>query len=317
MRKHLLLILFLFVFLGDSFSQERKTKNLLLIDWDNDVLLTTDKYYLQGMKIDFHSDYLKYNPINYILIKPKSYDNISYGLSLSQETYTPQNIQTTDVQYNDYPYAGVLLLNSSVVASNQEKGLLLKSGLDLGVLGPYSGAGEVQYYFHYIINDFLPQGWDNQLCTWPIINYNFEASKEVFTSNLAELIAFGAIRAGSLHDDIGLGFNLRLGKMQPYILSLGNLSAEGYSHKLQYYFELEPSLNFVAYNATLQGGWMPDPDHYYVKAADLTNIVFKSRIGLGVKYKSFGLDLNLYYSGKEFEQGESHLYHNFRFYIPF
>ncbi len=317
MRKHLLPILFLFAFLGDAFSQEKRAKNLLLIDWDNDVLLTTDKYYSQGMKIDYHSSYLKYNPINYILIRPKSYDNISYGLSLSQEIYTPQNIQTVDVQYNDYPYAGVLLLNSGVTASDGEKGLLFKSDLDIGVLGPYSGAGKVQYYFHYMINDFLPQGWDNQLCTWPIINYNFELSKEVFTSNYAELIAIGAVRAGTLHDDMSLGFNFRIGEIQPYISSLGNLSAEGYSQKWQYYFELQPSVNFVVYNATLQGGWMPDPDDYYLPASDLTNLVFKGRLGLGVKYKSFGLDLNLYYSSKEFNQGGNHLYHNFRFYIPF
>ncbi len=299
------------------FSQEQKDSSLLIIDWDNDVLLTTDKYYTQGMKFDVYTPFLRYTPVNYILIKPKTYDNITYGLRLNQETYSPIDILSTEIQSNDYPYAGVLMLSSSILASNKEKGLLYKSELDLGVMGPYAGAGEVQYYFHYLINDFLPQGWDNQQCTWPVINYNFQLSKEIYANKYSELIAIGGFKVGTLHASAEAGIKFRAGAKDSYISSLGNRFVSESSQKWQYYFEIEPSVEFVAYNAILQGGWFSSSNDIYVVSNDISKIVLKNRLGLGVKYKSFGFDLNMYFMTNEFEKGGNHLYHNFRFYVPF
>jgi hypothetical protein len=94
-------------------------------------------------------------------------------LRLGTEMYTPTDILSPEPPPGDHPYAGVIYLDSSLfsmsrVASHQFT-------LRLGLVGPATGAEDVQKWIHEIIDSPIPQGWDTQLENEPIVNlfYNY------------------------------------------------------------------------------------------------------------------------------------------------
>ncbi|MCP2937037.1 lipid A deacylase LpxR family protein, partial [Salmonella enterica subsp. enterica serovar Typhimurium] len=68
----------------------------------------------------------------------------------------------------------------------------------------------------------------------------------------AELMANGAIRAGTLYTDCSLGINFRAGWMNPYFNNLG-IERNG-GRKFQLYVFFRAHARAVGYNATMQGG---------------------------------------------------------------
>ncbi|MCU4174925.1 lipid A deacylase LpxR family protein [Marinilabiliaceae bacterium N1Y90] len=299
-----------------AYSQQVINNKVYKLGWDNDVFMMTDYYYSQGLSFHFYNPLLKHNPVNLILLKPKQYDKVIYGFMIDQRTYTPQDISSDVVQYSDRPYAGVLLLTSKSIAANTDKGWMFASELDIGVMGPASGAGHVQYRYHDLSNNQLPNGWVYQQYNWPVINYNFEASKELYSSNSFELYGKGKARVGTLHDDASVSMMLRVGKMESYMESLG-LPLQSNSKNWQLYFSAEPSLSYVAYNGTLQGGWHRNPKIHYLEYSEMSPIVARVRTGVGLVYKSFGLSFDLFYNTKEFKTGTDHWYHSTRLFITF
>ncbi len=284
--------------------------------WDNDVFMTTDHYYTQGLGFRMYDPFLSNNPVNLILLKTGGYDRIVHGLSVLQQTYTPKDIRSDEIQYNDRPYAGVLLVTSGVTSSTLDKKRIYHSELDLGVMGPASGAGKVQYYYHDITDNPLPNGWHYQQYNWPVINYNFTAFQQIHSTNLFEAFAKGRLRAGTLHDDANMGLLVRFGKMDSYMQSLG-VNVSSISSKWRYYIEAEPSMRFVAYNATLQGGWYRNRNIHYIPFNDLSYAVPNFRAGVTAIYQVFGLKFDLNYTGKEFKEGTHHWFHNITLFLSF
>lgn len=313
--KYLLLIIALwYVFRVDS--QQVVNQKLYKLGWDNDVFMMTDHYYSQGLSFYFYNPLIKHNPINLILLKPKQYDRVVYGFMMDQRTYTPKDISSELVQFNDRPYAGVLVFTSKSIAADLDNGWMYTSDLDLGVMGPASGAGQVQYRYHDLTNNQLPNGWVYQQYNWPIINYNFEASKEIYSAKSFELYGKGKARIGTLHDDATVSIMLRAGKMQSYIESL-SLPFSSNENSWQMYFAAEPSVSYVAYNGTMQGGWHRNPKIHYLEYSDLSPVIARVRTGLGMIYKSFGLSFDIYYNTKEFKTGSDHWFHSTRLFISF
>nr|WP_319399209.1 lipid A deacylase LpxR family protein [uncultured Carboxylicivirga sp.] len=287
------------------------------LNWDNDVMMTTDHYYTQGLGIAMCDPFLVRNPLNKIFIKPRQADKALYSLSVFQQTYTPKDIRSDEIQYNDRPYAGVLLVTSGAVVSDISKNRLFKSEIDIGVMGPASGAGKVQYVYHDITNNPLPNGWHHQQYNWPVVNYNLNVYQQWVSEDWFNLMATGGARVGTLHDDASLGMMFRIGKMQNYIESLNINYRFDQTSNWQYYIEAEANVTAVMYNATLQGGWYRNRKIYYIPFSDLTYLVPKLKGGLVVMYNVFGLQFNVNYIGKEFEGGSHHWYHKTTLFLSF
>lgn len=297
-------------------AQQPLANSFYQLGWDNDVFMMTDYYYTQGMSFGTYNAFFKYNPVNQILLRPKGYNRVTYGFSGYQKTYTPKDLKSDLVQYSDRPYAGVLVFTSHSRAANDETGWLYSSELDIGVMGPASGAGQVQYRYHEFSDNTLPNGWHHQQYNWPVLNYNFKASKQIYKANNFDLHASGAARIGTLHDDASVGVLFRAGKMDDYMESLG-LPLMGADNKWQMYFNTEPTLTVVGYNATLMGGWHRNEKIHYVEFNELQKVIGSWRTGLGVSYKSFGINFDVILQSKEFKAGTHHWYTTTKLFLNF
>lgn len=89
-----------------------------------------------------------------------------YGFNLGQKIYTPENIEASELQVNDRPYAGWLFAESFIGHRYYDHGDREKINgliLTVGIVGPASLAEQTQKLIHGINGADSPQGWDNQL----------------------------------------------------------------------------------------------------------------------------------------------------------
>jgi len=121
------------------------------------------------------------------------------SLALGQLMQTPDDLHRRDLIHDDVPYAGVLTLQGSWVAYDDDE--LRGAEVVVGILGPPSLAGATQRAFHRLIDDTVPQGWDNQLHTEVLINLNYTRKRKILRVGTPGGGSFDAAISG----DIGLG----------------------------------------------------------------------------------------------------------------
>lgn len=96
---------------------------------------------------------------------------------LRMDMYTASDITVPDPPPGDHPYAGVLYLDTSLLSASRLANHQLT--LRLGLVGPASGASEIQRWVHEIIGSPIPQGWDTQLKNEPIVNLFYQYSRRI------------------------------------------------------------------------------------------------------------------------------------------
>ena len=149
--------LFILFFLGFTlkiYSQtsSKGSKNQIGISHDNDFLLTTDWYYTFGLFLNYSHFFEKG-------IFKNTHEQLS--LKLGQQAYTPSNIETSSILEMDRPYAGFLSLETSwsiATISSQYQIRILT-----GVVGPTSGVGQFQQWYHDHIVKYKTPSWANEL----------------------------------------------------------------------------------------------------------------------------------------------------------
>jgi len=141
--------------------------------FENDLFAGTDKHYTNGVRIGWLDDSLhKDEQINYSQLMYKTIDAIPYlyldphkkhnaGFSLYQMMFTPQDITATEANYDDIPYTGHLIF--SFFLFEYDSNSYDEYKLQFGIVGPLSGAANVQKFFHRLTHSTQPQGWDTQL----------------------------------------------------------------------------------------------------------------------------------------------------------
>jgi hypothetical protein len=86
--------------------------------------------------------------------------------SIGQSIFTPDDIEDPNLIVDDRPYAGWLYASATLLGVLEETPARRVSNaleVALGVVGPSSGADEVQCRWHEFIDTRIPRGWDHQL----------------------------------------------------------------------------------------------------------------------------------------------------------
>jgi lipid A 3-O-deacylase len=83
------------------------------------------------------------------------------ALSLGQMMVTPRDITRSTPDSTDAPYIGALLVRSTYVTVQGPNVHMLV--LNVGVIGPASGAKETQRFIHKVTGSTEPEGWDTQV----------------------------------------------------------------------------------------------------------------------------------------------------------
>ncbi|NLC71351.1 MAG: lipid A deacylase LpxR family protein [Desulfuromonadaceae bacterium] len=137
------------------------------------------------------------------------------SISVGQNIFTPEDISRTDLIEDERPYAGWLNVGLGLVA-NQGSRRYDKIELNIGMIGPWSFAEDVQENWHSFFNLEEPRGWDNQLKNELGINLFYEQARRFDKKSLISGLEYDFIPhfGGSLGNVFtygAAGFTVRLG----------------------------------------------------------------------------------------------------------
>ncbi|WP_378018477.1 lipid A-modifier LpxR family protein [Adhaeribacter terreus] len=283
----------------------------LIISYDNDAHFKTDYYYTQGIRAEYIAPLFERRFFRKLLLKLPGTRQRTV-LVLVNDAFTPQEIEPAEIQRGDRPFAGYFYAGLIQRSYKPEKDLLFTSELDLGVMGPWSGAEPFQTKLHTWLGDPLPHGWKNQIAHDMVLNYNLKLEKRLLEKkDLAGLYFTSRARAGTLYNDLNGGFVLCLGATDAFRsnnYAPAKMVGKTYQ-KLKPYAFLSAEEKLVLYNATLQGGVLNEKRcAYTLPAKDVERLVGKGGVGIGVTWRKFMLEYALYRTTPEFDTG---LWHNY------
>lgn len=194
----------------------------LLIQWDNDKVVDTDRHYTNGMRIAYTAD----TPAGWIkdsgatladIFGFTDHSALRAGWTLGQDMYTPEDVETFTPDPQDRPYAGWTYVGLTV--QNDYKNTQDTMELDLGVVGPSAHAGQTQNAFHRLINSPISHGWrsqiDDEIGLLATRTYKMRSDPRlVYGSDWLEtdLIGHGTAQLGNVRTGAGLGATARVGE---------------------------------------------------------------------------------------------------------
>ena len=123
--------------------------------------------------------------------------------SLGQIMITPRDITRREPDPADAPYIGALVYRATQIEVAGDVAQM--ASLNLGVIGPASGAEQTQRAIHRVIGSDRPEGWDSQVSNRPLIGLERYVAKRY---------AWGAGPAGGASGDVVLQGGGMLGNLE-------------------------------------------------------------------------------------------------------
>lgn len=302
-------LIFLVGYCNNATAQPVNEKHSLRILWDNDFINVrgdgTDRYYTNGVRIDyFYTKKQKARFPSSLLLNISDDNNNIYGWGVAQFMFTPKNIDATDIQYNDRPYAGALYNIHSLQSIDDIKKVKVTSEIRLGVMGPLSFAKETQTWAHRVINYTKPLGWHNQVPNDIILNYNISIEKQMLQPS-KNLLLVGIIEtfSGTTYNAAGAGFMLRVGKFNNYFEDISVSQTK--INKSQLYVFMKPIARVVLSNALLQGGLInqinPQNKGYTLSKDQIERVVVLYDVGVAFEKPKCSIIISQKFSSAEFK----------------
>lgn len=190
--------------------------------WENDIFGGTDQNYTNGVQLSVLSELNRNLPLTRQLgrILPDLYDpedgtRFRTGFGVGQVMFTPQDISLPNPDPNDRPYAGWTFLSLTLLAETRDR-TVDTAQLQVGVIGPASGAEWVQTNWHRWIDAEDPQGWDYQLHNEPAFVLRLERAIHTPPASVGFLdveadFQYGAA-IGTVETSASLGGGVRVGE---------------------------------------------------------------------------------------------------------
>ena len=308
MKKCLLVFLFL---AGDSMVDAQAIDNSVSyrnvdankyfrFHYENDYFSGTDIYYTQGILFEYANPAIGKFFLTKILVGSDKMEK-KFGVSVELNGYTPTSISHTEILVGDRPFASCLFLKTFLIANDSIRKLRISSSLSTGVIGPAALGEEIQTTIHRWLHDKTPMGWSNQIQNDVVLNYQVDVEKSIISSSHFQFNGKAGGHIGTLSDKAYGGFTLMAGNFDnPF----NNISKQ--KKNFQVYVFLEPLINFVGYDATLQGGMFNKSSPYTIPTSDINRVVFQNNYGIVFKLRKMYLEYFQTYLTKEFETGGEH-----------
>ena len=294
----------------------------LTVAVENDVFTSSDNNYTNGVGVTWVSNDLdSYEDGRFVrkwgrfwkflpFVEDEGYRTYA-AWTVAQEMHTPDDITIPNPPEDDQPYAGVLYVDNVLYARSERWTHAWE--LKLGVVGPASQADNTQKWFHNLIGDDKPMGWDTQLPDEPVVNVGLTsahlwAEGDAGGSARWRLVPLGHAGLGTYFTGVGLGMYGELG--WNLVDALGGASLrEGFNAAST--VGVGPvdgwSVSFfgglgghaIAHYLPLDGTVFEDS-----RSVDTRPFVGNASIGLAVRHRGFALSLATTYSTEAFEGQE-------------
>ncbi|HXH98991.1 MAG TPA: lipid A deacylase LpxR family protein [Sphingobacteriaceae bacterium] len=277
------------------------------MNYENDFFTGTDQYYTQGYSLEWVSPGLKKNPLTRVLIRLN--DNSKYGLSFEHYGLTPTSIESDEILYGDRPFSACIMLKTFSISTDTIRKIRFSSLLSTGLIGRAALGEEIQRDIHRFIGRKDPRGWQYQIGNDIILNYEINYEKLIYDSKLFSVNTHSQLRIGTLSDKIQAGLTFTAGKLRTAFH--GNQTTRG--RKLNVQFYAQPLINFIAYDATLQGGVFHKNSPYTLKNDEIERITLQGNFGAIFRHRRIYFEYIQSMLGKEFETGKPHQWGGVRF----
>lgn len=271
--------------------------------YENDFFTATDKYYTQGVTLEFVSPAITKLPTNILLIRSAN-ANTQHGISIQHNAYTPTKITDPSIRYNDRPYASSLLLQQYTINTSAEKRQRLTTTFSIGVIGKIAGGQWMQETIHRNTNNKMPLGWQYQIANDLALNYRLFYEKSLFhIRNILEVSASGLVDMGTLNTQAAVGSSVMLGYFNsPY---------STHNRNFDIYLYGQSSIHLIGYDATLQGGLLNRSSIYTLNTNEIERAIGEASFGLVFRYKKMQLEYFHTYNTKRFASSIAHAWGGF------
>lgn len=263
----------------------------IALDIANDVFylpIKTDQYFTSGISVELGKQEAARSPFRRSGVATRT----QYW-RFTQNIFTPREIVSQQLLSNDRPFASYLVATRGKTYTDDDLGFHFGRSITVGVLGKYSGGGNMQNAFHEIIGfaDPLP-GWINEVKPDVIVNYRLEIRKGFQPAGRVRLTTGLVARIGTLHTDMTTALQLKLVALK-----------RNEHHFLT--FELAADARLVGYNATLTGGLI-NRDKRYFGIVRPTRIVGQAGFDGILNFNAWELRGGIRHLTREFDGGLSH-----------
>lgn len=269
MRRIALSFFVLLFFKGLTLNAQRKRlgDGFLRMYLDNDFInfygKGSDRRYTNGVRFDVF-----YNAG----VKDKGFfrganrmNTASWGFT--QVMFTPETLIADTTNPQDYPYSGGLYAVHGFHSADPQKKLNVEMLWVAGVMGRLSLAGETQVAMHSMFDEQrVPKGWESQLPTDLLLNYSVAAEKGVAVNKYFLLAGGGRLSAGTMLNAASFYALVKMGNRVSHFDGLRNQFVGGKKAAFQFYGK--PGVDFVLYNALLQGGFFNRRSPLYKEKSD-------------------------------------------------
>jgi len=299
---------------GADFEIHVNSDNDAIVAWSEDDIYYT---YGIGLEMAFKTDSLL--SLENLFPSKKNY---FFNAGIRMEGYTPSNkdVKTDDKEEADEifdrPFAGLLF--ATMEANYIFENSTLKTGVLLGIMGPSSGAGRLQVWFHKTITGgTLVDGWKFQLPDQLLLNFNMAYTHE-FTPQAKIISAFGSgeVLFGNLYMKATPSLGFRLGNFAPITRSVafGNgtlLNAK----ESELFFLVKYGVGLNGYNATAQGNLFGPKDEFALSATNTIDSLLT--LGMYFSYDHWSVNLNHYFIFGSVVPKSNHTYARIGFFRRF
>ncbi|MEQ9466443.1 MAG: lipid A deacylase LpxR family protein [Ekhidna sp.] len=294
----------LYLFASFSFSQKKYLTREIQIENDNDTYtlnIYRDQYYSNGLA-------LRYRVLTDSSRWGTNMEKVIRTYEFNHRIYSPKDLNWERLEQLDRPYAGQM----SIGISNEfyfKRGTYLHVKLELGWMGPALRTGELQYSWHKALGMRLPHGWQFQINDAPIVNGYGTYAHKLIRRKLLDLISESNAAIGTSFIYARQELTIRFGSLKPIQQSThynGVLGVEntGYEAR-EIYFFLSPGIEYVAYNATIEGNWLGKES---VHTETRIPGIFQMRAGIMASWFNFDFALLYYRRTKETTEATPHKY---------
>lgn len=240
---------------------------------------------------DDDSDYSHGTELKYMSDKPWwAFDNV--GFSIVQNMYTPDNIDSDDIQYDDRPYCGLLLGNLiGQKTYNIPAGIAtFEYGFGIGVVGENSFAEETQKLVHDIRNVRDPKGWKNQISNELILQYQVTASLNTifYESENFNILAipYTTVYLGNFKTQFNFGFDFRIGLFPPNKIGNNFIFSNERKRNFDAYLLVGTETRIVLHDMSLDGNVFRDSIHH----VESETYVSELHYGLHIDIYNFSIE---------------------------
>jgi hypothetical protein len=276
--------------------------------YENDHYGNQDQGYSSGLRWQFGSRNVAHDDCDSGPVRlarhvlgwaiPENPDELNLLAGVEHHVYTPNDRFRTDLILDDRPYAGWLFTTWGLRARTDNE--LVRSYVNIGVVGPAAGGEQVQNFIHRILGRPRFSGWDNQLhnelgLQWVYDRaYRFEL-RSGSRLNIDAIPHWGG-SLGNVATYAEAGSELRIGPNLPDDFGMIPVSAADGETGLRPYFFITANSRLVAHDIFLDGNTFGDSH-----SVDKKNFVGEYGFGVAVHVGGLQVSFTRLHRTREFD----------------